>query len=360
MEDCTDHLRKVIPQLPVYNRYLLQALMKCLAAVVAHADVNKMNASNVSIVFGPNILSKLNASIVDPDSSTVYYVCSSMIENYNKLFRVCPPCLRALRHYTQQILIIGYREGEIGRGREGKADAKIQSGEGTCRWRESTKGQSLAHEEHYGGGERNRSSGGRCYHVGRAVQKGSQYQELEEAMVRAEISKPCLRKQQKRKWAHAQAVSITHTTTFISQQENIIELWNCCVSVVPQKPFCFTITFETESLWLAASSEQELHDWMAAVNSCIDRKAERPPAEFVWVARTCVLTNNIPKDTFLIQALRCPQFLPIPRRGFEWLSMVAGVWFPAQWLACSLIAIELVVACQEQQTRRKRIKSPSR
>ena len=89
MEDCTDHLRKVIVQLPLYNRYLLQALMKCLSAVVAHSDVNKMNASNVSIVFGPNILSKVNASIVDPDSSAVYYICTSMIENYAKLFRVC-------------------------------------------------------------------------------------------------------------------------------------------------------------------------------------------------------------------------------------------------------------------------------
>src|SRR5690606_11791921 len=68
------------------------------------------NGNNLSIVFGPNILSKQSSSVigVDPDSATLYYICTHMIENYPVLFDVCLACspyclLKHLQIFLQPI-----------------------------------------------------------------------------------------------------------------------------------------------------------------------------------------------------------------------------------------------------------------
>eukprot|EP01090_Pellita_catalonica_P021470 TRINITY_DN8047_c0_g1_i2.p1 TRINITY_DN8047_c0_g1~~TRINITY_DN8047_c0_g1_i2.p1 ORF type:complete len:406 (-),score=59.27 TRINITY_DN8047_c0_g1_i2:8-1195(-) len=76
----------IISKIDDIHRFLLQYLMQCLHAVASKSDINKMTSGNLSIVFGPNILGKRSKSIVDPDYSAVYDVCSHLIDHYETLF----------------------------------------------------------------------------------------------------------------------------------------------------------------------------------------------------------------------------------------------------------------------------------
>jgi len=46
----------VLPLLPRVNQAMLKRVFFCLKKVKGHAEKNKMNASNLGTVFGPNLL----------------------------------------------------------------------------------------------------------------------------------------------------------------------------------------------------------------------------------------------------------------------------------------------------------------
>eukprot|EP01114_Cavostelium_apophysatum_P010623 TRINITY_DN2457_c0_g3_i1.p1 TRINITY_DN2457_c0_g3~~TRINITY_DN2457_c0_g3_i1.p1 ORF type:complete len:1191 (-),score=436.75 TRINITY_DN2457_c0_g3_i1:57-3629(-) len=82
-----EYAKSVVAQLPIYNKYMLLALIHHLAKIVSLSDQNKMGPSNLSIVFGPNILYKKNADMFDTaELRSVYHVVQFLIENHVELF----------------------------------------------------------------------------------------------------------------------------------------------------------------------------------------------------------------------------------------------------------------------------------
>eukprot|EP00727_Mastigamoeba_balamuthi_P004272 m51a1_g13842 putative domain containing protein (892) ;mRNA; f:525495-529076 len=80
-------LRDIVAKLPQLNQCLLQEVMRFLSMVVAHSDVNKMNARNLSIVFGPSLLSCRGPSDDSLDSGNPNFaIVQLFIENYSQIF----------------------------------------------------------------------------------------------------------------------------------------------------------------------------------------------------------------------------------------------------------------------------------
>jgi len=77
-------LSLIIPKLPLHNRVLLEQLTLFLIKISNNSAVNKMTISNLSIVFGPNLLRNQSN---DFDSMTVaLQVMSSILDNYSQIF----------------------------------------------------------------------------------------------------------------------------------------------------------------------------------------------------------------------------------------------------------------------------------
>lgn len=54
--DVVELAQSLVKRLPDANRVTLIEVMKLILDVVAHSDLNKMNAHNMAIVFGPTLL----------------------------------------------------------------------------------------------------------------------------------------------------------------------------------------------------------------------------------------------------------------------------------------------------------------
>jgi leucine-rich repeat-containing protein 16 len=83
-------LAAALAQLPTANRVLLLWLMKFLKKVSEKGSVNKMEASNLAIVFGPTILRQPATKAASKDeltaTSSQNKLCEVLIKNYDKLF----------------------------------------------------------------------------------------------------------------------------------------------------------------------------------------------------------------------------------------------------------------------------------
>eukprot|EP01122_Echinamoeba_exundans_P012442 TRINITY_DN5195_c0_g2_i1.p1 TRINITY_DN5195_c0_g2~~TRINITY_DN5195_c0_g2_i1.p1 ORF type:complete len:1181 (-),score=330.57 TRINITY_DN5195_c0_g2_i1:92-3634(-) len=83
-------LAAALAQLPTANRVLLLWLMKFLKKVSEKGSVNKMEASNLAIVFGPTILRQPATKAASKDeltaTSSQNKLCEVLIKNYEKLF----------------------------------------------------------------------------------------------------------------------------------------------------------------------------------------------------------------------------------------------------------------------------------
>eukprot|EP01102_Stenamoeba_stenopodia_P011852 TRINITY_DN3667_c0_g2_i2.p1 TRINITY_DN3667_c0_g2~~TRINITY_DN3667_c0_g2_i2.p1 ORF type:complete len:1099 (+),score=343.39 TRINITY_DN3667_c0_g2_i2:137-3433(+) len=90
-----EKLKPLVDKLPKFNKYLLQHLMSFCVLVSAHSESNKMNASNMSIVIGPNILYKFGKDSNDyaaqaasiADQKDVTDVVQMFIDYYDDIFR---------------------------------------------------------------------------------------------------------------------------------------------------------------------------------------------------------------------------------------------------------------------------------
>jgi RhoGAP domain/PH domain/RhoGEF domain len=80
-------LRACIAKLPLANRFVLQYLIGVLRRVADNADVNRMSAKNLGVVFAPNVLRKRDATMADADKqANAFVVVQLMIEHYAELF----------------------------------------------------------------------------------------------------------------------------------------------------------------------------------------------------------------------------------------------------------------------------------
>jgi len=82
-----DMCQELMFELPRHYRFAVQYLLKYLNFVCKFADVNKMNAKNLSIVFGPNLLYSETADPFDCSHfDEVYSIIEFMIANYDAIF----------------------------------------------------------------------------------------------------------------------------------------------------------------------------------------------------------------------------------------------------------------------------------
>jgi len=96
IENSEERCQKLVPlisKLPVANRETLRAILGLCASVVVHAPVNKMTASNLATVLGPNLINRkeTNLSTMRIDLEQGNSVVQTMIEHYHSLFAMVEP-----------------------------------------------------------------------------------------------------------------------------------------------------------------------------------------------------------------------------------------------------------------------------
>lgn len=96
-EDAAGMRSECLPKLPQYNRLLLYMIVDLCREVSKHADLNKMTAENLSIVFAPNILYKTKNS---NDPAAINQSCiavTTLITNADTIFAGVDAELQALK-----------------------------------------------------------------------------------------------------------------------------------------------------------------------------------------------------------------------------------------------------------------------
>lgn len=82
-----EKVKEIIHKLPSQNLVLLRYIVNFLFDVAQHADVNRMNASNLAIVFGPNLIrpkvETMESSINVPKTNIVL---EDVIKSKHKVF----------------------------------------------------------------------------------------------------------------------------------------------------------------------------------------------------------------------------------------------------------------------------------
>lgn len=82
-----EKVKEIIGRLPAANLTLLRYIVHFLFDVAQHADVNRMNASNLAIVFGPNLIrpkvETMESSINVPKTNIVL---EDIIKSKHKVF----------------------------------------------------------------------------------------------------------------------------------------------------------------------------------------------------------------------------------------------------------------------------------
>jgi len=82
-----EKLKEVIKSLPNSNQYMLQLLMFVLKQVSLNSDYNKMNANNLGIIWGPNLIKKKSQSVdISEFADFQKYIVEELIVNYTDYF----------------------------------------------------------------------------------------------------------------------------------------------------------------------------------------------------------------------------------------------------------------------------------
>ncbi|PRP89314.1 lim domain protein [Planoprotostelium fungivorum] len=80
--------RELLPRLPMFNRFHLDMIVRMLVLVSKNADKNKMQPSNLSIIFGPGLMGKKNADPFDTsDYKYVYTIVQMFMLDCEGLFQ---------------------------------------------------------------------------------------------------------------------------------------------------------------------------------------------------------------------------------------------------------------------------------
>eukprot|EP00033_Pygsuia_biforma_P003262 GCRY01003575.1.p1 GENE.GCRY01003575.1~~GCRY01003575.1.p1 ORF type:complete len:272 (+),score=42.69 GCRY01003575.1:228-1043(+) len=81
-------IRHTLHQLPETHFAVCSVLMLYLCRVVEYSDFNRMNAANLGIVFGPNLLWPVSEDLSIDDSHNVNSVIQYLIEYYDFMFQL--------------------------------------------------------------------------------------------------------------------------------------------------------------------------------------------------------------------------------------------------------------------------------
>eukprot|EP01088_Endostelium_zonatum_P018583 TRINITY_DN6016_c0_g1_i1.p1 TRINITY_DN6016_c0_g1~~TRINITY_DN6016_c0_g1_i1.p1 ORF type:complete len:526 (-),score=140.56 TRINITY_DN6016_c0_g1_i1:84-1661(-) len=242
--------------LPESNKFLLQSLMECLYKIAQHSGTNKMTSGNLSIVFGPNILSKSSAAMapagyMDGDYNAVYGICAHLIDNYPIIFGAVEKERNERRKKREEEL----KKREEMKKREEEEMKRIEV------WRPEDQREERAGKE------------------GRVVEPLPAGDVIKDGMI---LKKGLNRKNWKNRWFVLKYKSLSYFRSSKDRTpQGVIPLVHCCVdtSTVKVKPFVFTINTEMRSYYISASTQKEMEEWMTAINSCIHERVVRKAVE---------------------------------------------------------------------------------
>lgn len=108
-------LKTLFLLLPPINRYLLKKLIELLAIVAANPD-NRMDASNLSVVFTPNICTRQVTGCTEfTDSSLELFtgLIKFIIENSEAVFKVPEDFLKDVKYYEQKVSLNEAKAGDV-------------------------------------------------------------------------------------------------------------------------------------------------------------------------------------------------------------------------------------------------------
>jgi len=85
-EDRIEKLKPIIEQLPPQNKETLKCILTLCGNIVAHDDKNRMTASNLATVWGPNLINRKEANFytMKTDLEMGNTIVESLIESYCK------------------------------------------------------------------------------------------------------------------------------------------------------------------------------------------------------------------------------------------------------------------------------------
>ncbi|KAJ5071810.1 rho gtpase-activating protein 68f [Anaeramoeba ignava] len=86
--DKNEKLTKLLLMLPEDNQIILKYIFKFLNKVANHSDINKMNSSNLAVVFGPNIFRAKKSKIKQEakDFRSIQSLTKHFIDNCDEIF----------------------------------------------------------------------------------------------------------------------------------------------------------------------------------------------------------------------------------------------------------------------------------
>jgi GR25 family glycosyltransferase involved in LPS biosynthesis len=79
-------LREFVKKLPAENYLLLKTIIQFLSEVAARQNENLMNASNLSVVFGPNLTWPTDQQVPISQLHNLNNFCYQLIISYDKVF----------------------------------------------------------------------------------------------------------------------------------------------------------------------------------------------------------------------------------------------------------------------------------
>ncbi|KAL6056395.1 Rho GTPase-activating protein 6 [Balamuthia mandrillaris] len=231
----TQRIKELLLQLPQTNRFCLSLLCKCLHAVSQNSAVNRMTAKNLAIVVGPNILGKKDGSIVSADASAINELCELFIANYSALFKD----IEAERLERQKLHKEKQDEAEKQKQQEEKELTSI----------ELLRPENLREEEK----QEVILPEGDVVKEGFLVKKGATIRNW------------------KKRWFVLKYQSFAYYKSAEDKTPaGVIDLKDCCVESSNEKPNSFCVNTAGRSYVIQCSTAQEQHEWMHAVNSCIE------------------------------------------------------------------------------------------
>lgn len=87
-EQVLRNVKALLPRVPAVNRAIMGALFPLLACMAEHAEINKMPASNLAIVWAPNLLKNPDETLASAfeDIGVVNSLIAFLIDHHAALF----------------------------------------------------------------------------------------------------------------------------------------------------------------------------------------------------------------------------------------------------------------------------------
>jgi hypothetical protein len=97
-QERAEALKPLVAKLPDVNRQTLKCLMGLCANITEHVDKNKMTASNLATVLGPNLLYKkeINPLMMKTEMERGNDVIETIIDQYHFVFNLVIPFIQSL------------------------------------------------------------------------------------------------------------------------------------------------------------------------------------------------------------------------------------------------------------------------